>query len=235
MKTLNLLLTLSSLNVILITIERFSFTTKIILQPYSFLRLHEVFQITVLILITIVIPFFLLKEITHNFETLKTKKGLALGLAFVVGVYLYGTGNGVHELASYLFNTFCPTKHFSSLQCQSMYFNDYYFGNILYFVGAFLTNISLIVFERIKPNINFSKKDMVVTSINSLVLAFAIFAYSAFDRVLVGLVYSVFTMIAVYFFLFTWKKKYIYIPFTLYIAIAYTIGTLASIVVRFVR
>lgn len=233
MKTLNLLLTLSSLNVILVTVERFSFTTKIILQPYSFLRLHEVFQITVLIFITIVIPFFILKEITHNFISLKNPKGTIVGLTFVIGVYFYATGNGIHELASYLFNTFCPTKNFSSLQCQSMYFNDYYFGNILYFAGAFLTNISLIIFERIKPNINFSKKDMVVTSINSLVLAFAIFAYSAFDRVLVGFVYSMLTTIVAYLFLFTWKKKYIYIPFTLYLTIAYTIGTLASLIVRF--
>lgn len=235
MKTLNFLLTLSSLNVILVTIERFSFTTKIVLQPYSFLRLHEVVQIITLILFTVIIPFFLLKEITGNFGTLKTTKGTLLGLAFIIGVYFYATGNGIHELASYLFNTFCPIKNFSSLQCQSMYFNDYYFGNILYFTGAFLMNTSLLIFERIKPNINFSKKDLVVTSINSLVLAFAVFAYAAFDRVLVGIVYSMLTMITVYFFLFTWKKKYIRIPFTFYIAIAYTIGTLASILVRFIR
>lgn len=232
MKTINILLILSSLNIILVTVERFSFTTKIVLDPYGFLRLHEVFQILTLILFTVIIPFFLLKEISHNFDFLKTTKGMLLALAFIIGVYFYATGNGVHELASYLFNTFCPVKNFSSPECKSMYFNDYYFGNILYFVGAFLMNISLLVLERIKPNLNFSKKDLMVTSINSFVYAFAIFAYAAFDRVLVGLVYSLIVMIIADLSLLTFNKGYQKIPFTFYLALSYTVGTIASIVIR---
>src|SRR5579859_1640300 len=105
MKRLNVLLTLSSFVVLLVTIERFSFTTNVVLQPYNFLRLHEVIQTTVIILATVLILFFLFKEVSQNFTLLQSKKGTVLGLLFITGIYFYATGNGMHELASYLFNT----------------------------------------------------------------------------------------------------------------------------------
>jgi hypothetical protein len=49
MKRLQILFSLNSLAVVLVSIERFSFTTHILLQPYHFLRLHEVIQITVVL------------------------------------------------------------------------------------------------------------------------------------------------------------------------------------------
>lgn len=233
MKRLNFFLTLSSLNVLLVTIERFSFTTKIILQPYSFLRFHEVIQMSVIILATVVIPFFILQELTRNFESLKTQRGLILGLIFLIGVYFYATGNGVHELGSHLFNTFCDTKQFRTILCGAMFFNDYYFGNILYFLGAILMTIPLLLFERKNPNPKFTKKDFIILFINSLVFAFTIFAYAAFDRVLVGLAYSLIMMIIVDVLLFTSKKKFLTLPYTTYAAIAYTLGTVASLLVRY--
>src|SRR5438045_629752 len=100
MKRLHILFTVTSIEVLLVIIERLSFTTKIILQPDSFLRLHEVVQMSVLILISVILPFLLLKEVTDNFALLKTKNSLWITLAFVIGVYFYATGNGAHEIAS---------------------------------------------------------------------------------------------------------------------------------------
>src|SRR5579872_1187583 len=104
MKRLHILLTLSSINVILVSIERFSPTTTILLQPDNFLRLHEMIQMTLLILFTVIIPAFVLRELTVNFKLLQSKKGAALGLLFTVGIYFYATGNGLHEVASFLLN-----------------------------------------------------------------------------------------------------------------------------------
>ena len=233
MKRLNWLFTLSSLSVILVTIERFSFTGKILLQPYGFLRLHEVFQMTVLILFTTVIPFFLLRETSDNFELIKTKKGFLVGLLFITGVYFYATGNGVHEVASFAFNTYCNTVNISGEQCGSMFFNDYYFGNILYFIGAFLMNITFMIFERMKPNKNFTKKDFTPLLINSVIYSLAIFAYSAFDRVLVGLVYTLLMTAAIYPFIIWGKRKFSRMPVTAYLAITYTVGLAASLIFRF--
>src|SRR5260221_14480002 len=115
-----------------------------------------------IILATVVLPFFLLKELSKNFDLLKSKKGTLLALMFMIGIYFYSTGNGVHEVASYLFNTFCNTKHITNIPCGSMFFNDYYFGNILYFIGGLLFTIPLILFERMNPDKIFTKNDFII-------------------------------------------------------------------------
>lgn len=236
MKRLNWLFTLTSLDVVLVSIERFSFTGKILLQPYSFLRLHELVQMSVLILISALLPFFILKEVSHNFETVKTKKGMILATLFITGLYFYATGNGLHELASFQFNTFCNTRvNYWGQLCGSMFFNDYYTGNILYFIGAYLMNLSLILIEMMKPRLTITKKDYAPIIINSVIYGLAIFAYSGFDRVLVGLIFSIFLMVTIDLLLLKNKKIWKRLPFTTYSALTYTIGTVASILVRLFR
>lgn len=235
MKRLNLLFSLSSLSVILITIERFSFTTKILLAPYEFLRLHELIQMTILILITVLIPTFLLREVSKNFESLKSKKGWSLTLMFIIGMYFIATGNGVHEISSFNFNTFCDTKNFSGNLCGSMFFNDYYFGNILYFIGALLMNSSLLFLEKMRSYVKFSRNDIAITLVNSFIYAFAIFAYAAFDRVIIGLIYSLMmTTIALSLFL-SIKRRYLYYPVITYTTTTYVLGFTASLVAIFIR
>src|SRR5438067_7579733 len=139
MKRLHILFSLNSLAVVLVSIERFSFTTRVLLQPYQFLRLHEALQIGVLILATVLIPFFLLREVTGNFSLLAKDKrrGMVLGSVFLAGIYFYASGNAFHELASFLFNQYCDVTSVSGPLCASLFFNDYYTGNVLYFIGAF--------------------------------------------------------------------------------------------------
>jgi hypothetical protein len=217
--------------VVLVTIERFSFTTKILLPPDNFLRLHEVFQIVTLILFTVLIHFFVLKEVTGNFKDLQTKRGFWLTTIFIIGIYLYATGNGVHELGSFIFNSYCPLFNFTSAVCKSAFINDYYFGNGLYFVGAYLMTIPLILFERRHPS-SLDRRNLIILFINSLVYALAIFAYAAFDRVAVGLIFSVITLVSVLILLRTAERKYTQIPFTLYTAIAYGVGTIGALLVK---
>lgn len=235
MNRLNLWLTFSSLSVLLVTIERFSPTTKIILQPFNFLRVHEVVQMMLIILATTLIPFMIFKELTQNFTLLKKKNVFVWAILFIIGIYFYATGNGVHEVASYIFNTFCNTKQVQQGFCGSSFFNDYYFGNIVYFIGAYLMVIPLIFIERENPGPKFDRKNWIILIINAVVFAFAIFAYAAFDRVLVGLVYSVISTISVLYLLFSSKKKYNSLPYTSYAVITYTLGTIASLLVRFLR
>ena len=233
MKKVNWILTLLSLNGLLVTVERFSFTTKVFLQPYNFLRLHELFQMTVIILISVILPFYLLRELTHNFSDLKTKPGFWLGLLFIVGVYFYATGNGLHEVSSHLFNTYCPHTNFSGNLCGSMFFNDYYVGNGFYFIGLFMVMVALILFERQSPNTAFSPADLRITVINSVVYAFLMFAYAAFDVVNVGLIFSVISAAVAGYLLFSAKTKYRFLPFTTYNFIAYTLASIGAFLVRF--
>jgi hypothetical protein len=233
MHRINWLFTFSSINVLLVTLERFSFTTTILLSPYNFLRLHEVLQISTLILFTVLIPLFLLREVTQQWAALQMRYGMLLLTLFMIGVYFYATGNGVHELASFQFNTYCEPNSATGALCGGMFFNDYYFGNGLYFLGAILMNLPLLEFERRNPNPTFGSRDLPILVINSLIYALAIFAYAAFDRVWVGFVYAVLLTVIVDAILLFGKKSYTHRPITLWLAIAYTVGTLASLPVRF--
>lgn len=229
-----LLLTLTSFNVALVTIERFSFTTQILLAPYDFLRLHEVVQMVLLVLFTVLIPTLLLREVTDNFRLLQKKYGIALFILFISGVYLYATGNGVHELASFVFNTYCDTENITDNLCGGLFFNDYYFGNGVYFLGAFLMNLSLLMFEYFEPVLMLSKKQMKFLLVNALLYALALFAYATYDRVLIGLVYSIIMTAVISLFYIFGKKDRFGIPVTFYLLICYTLGSIASIIVRFV-
>jgi hypothetical protein len=231
MNRINVLLTLSSLDVLLVTAERFSPTTQIFLQPYGFLRLHEVLQICTLILFTVLIPTFVLREVTHGFETLRERGGALILALFVAGVYFYATGNGVHELASHQLNTFCASPDESQM-CQGMFFNDYYFGNGLYFVGAYLMNTTLIVLEGRRPLPAASRRDMVIVAVNALFYSLAIIAYAAIDVVVVGLVFTLVSMVTIDALLLRSRHAFATRPFTSYAALAYTVGGVVALVLR---
>jgi len=237
MKRLHILFSLTSLSVVLVTIERFSLTTQVLLQPYNFLRLHEVIQILILILATVLIPFFLFKTVTDDFALLKTsKKNLFLGVLFIVGIYFYASGNAFHELASFLLNQYCDVKRVSGALCGSLFFNDYYTGNIFYFIGAFLLVIPLILFEISYPRLTMQRRDFWLLLPNALIYALAIIAYAAFDVVLVGLIYTLLTtlvIIAILVILLIQRKKLLHLPVTSYMTLTYTIGAIVSCIIRF--
>ena len=87
MTKLNWVFTLASLNVLLVMVERVSPTTALVLAPHHFLRLHELLQITTLILFTVILPLFVLQIVTHNFRGFQTGRGFAHLVVFIIGVY----------------------------------------------------------------------------------------------------------------------------------------------------
>ena len=232
MRRLHILLTLSSLNVILVSIERFSPTTQILLQPDDFLHLHELLQITTLILFTVIIPAFLLQYLTDNFSLLRSRRGAALGLLFVVGVYFYATGNGLHEVANSLFYQYCPTDDFESAICKSMFIDSYYVGNILYFIGAWAFTVPLLIFEQMQPRDLMNRTDMALIAVNAIFWALAIIAYAGFDRVLVGFVFSVIMLITTVFLFVRVRRDYRTLPYTFYTILVFGLGVAGSIIVR---
>lgn len=232
MRKLHILLTLTSLNVILVSIERFSPTTDILLQPDDFLRLHELLQMTTLILFTVIIPAFVLQYLTDDFALLGSRNGAALGLMFLIGVYFYATGNGVHEVASFLFNQYCPTEDFEAAVCKSAYINDYYVGNILYFIGAWAFTVPLLIFEQMRPRDRMSRNDIILIVVNAIFFALAIIAYAGFDRVLVGFVFSVIMLITVVFLFLRANRDYRTLPYTFYTILVYAMGLAGSLIAR---
>ena len=232
MKTVNRLITLVSLTTVVITLERISPTTRILLPPYDFLHLHEVVQVGLITAFSVLISFLVLRAVSRNFSLLQDLRGAILGSLFVLGVYFYATGNGAHEVASFMFNEFCDTKHFSSAACGSMYINDYFFGNVVYFVGLGLSTIAVILLELRRPDLSYTRKDARVTVANGLVLALTFIAYDAFDRVAVGLV-STIVLAAIYdLLLLRSKARFRTVPFTLYSALGFTVAAVFAIPLR---
>jgi hypothetical protein len=86
MKRLNWLLTCVSLVVLVVTVERFSFTTRVVLPPSNFLRVHEVLQMALIILTTVVMSWLLLQALSDDFALLTSPRGRRLALVFLIGV-----------------------------------------------------------------------------------------------------------------------------------------------------
>lgn len=233
MTNLNKILTLSSINVLLVTVERFSFTTKILFEPYGFIRLHELLQGPVFLTIAIVLNFFIFREVSNNFSAIKTKIGLWLGALFTAGVYLYGLGEGWHEVASFTFNQHCDVKNFVGNLCGGLFINDYYTGNILFFKGAVAMSLALLLLEKMNLSKAYNGKALLILLINSVVYAFTFFAYAGFDRVLVGLYSTAILMIIADLIFWSVRKKWRQYPYLTYSAFAYTLATIASLIVRF--
>ena len=232
MNRLNWIFTWASVSVLLVTVEQFSFTGKVFLQPDSFLRLHELVQMSGLILLTVILPLLMLKEVTGNLARLKEPGGWKLLLLFVIGVYFYATGNGFHEASSFYFNSFCDVNKFVGSLCTSLFINDYYTGNILYFLGGILMIMPILYWEKSHPVAKWSGREMKIMVANAVFYALAIFAYAGFDRVLVGLVYSAIVALWAGYLWWQVRKEFRKYPVISYTALTYTLGVVGAMVVR---
>ena len=95
--------------------------------------------------------------------------------------------------------------------------------------------LSLLFIEKLNPITKFERKELAILGINALVYSLAIFAYAAFDAVLVGLTYSVIiTAISLALF-YSIRKNYIKHPVITYTTLTYALGTVLAILVRFSR
>ncbi|MBV9582895.1 MAG: hypothetical protein JO057_30285 [Chloroflexi bacterium] len=228
MNRLNGAFTITSVLVLAVTIERFSFTTTIVLQPFSFIRLHELLQGPILLTLFLVVSTYVLKELSHGFTTLRYPL-LAL---FVVGAYLYGLGEGWHEVTSFTLNQYCDAQAISGDLCGGLFVNDYYTGNVLFFVGAIGMAAALMILERMHPTSAWDNRNLVIGAVNSVIYSFTFFAYAAFDLVLVGLYSTALLMVISLALLAGVARHWRQYPFISYSALAYTLATAASLIVR---
>ena len=233
MNKLNWLFTIYSLVALVIIIERLSPITRVLLQPYNFIRMHEINQTVIFLTITVIIAVLQLRIITNDFKALKDRQNLMLFLLFTVGVYLFGAGEGWHEVASFTLNSYCNIHKIINQLCGGLYINDFYAGNIIFFIGAVLINTTILALSARFPMKIFSQKDQTILFINSIVYAFTWFAYAAFDEVLVGLFFSALLMLVSLYYFFRIKNNWRAYPYIIYSALAYTLATLSTLLVKF--
>jgi hypothetical protein len=232
MKRINIIVSLYTLTAIVIIIERLLPATQVLLQPYDFIRLHEINQTVIFLPITVILSFLVLKSVTDDFRTLGRRVNTFLGAIFVCGAYLYGAGEGWHEVASFTLNTYCDVENLSGNLCQGLFINDYYAGNLIFFVGGVMMNTVLLVLATQQRMERFTNTDLAILLVNSLVYALAWFAYAAFDVVLLGLFFA--TLLAVISLVALMRVKWNAreYPYITYSAVAYTLATIATVIYR---
>ena len=116
--------------------------------------------------------------------------------------------------------------------CKSMFFDAYYVGNILYFIGALAFTVPLLIFEQMQPRYRMTRTDSIGVAVNALFWALALTAYAGFDRVLVGLVFVAIMLIIAVFLFVRSRQHYRMLPYTFYTLLAYGLAVAASVIVR---
>ena len=232
MKRINTIVTLYTLTALVIIIERLSSATRVLLQPHDFIRLHEINQTVLFLPITVILSFFILKWVTDNFQTLNSKSNTLLAVVFVCGAYLYGAGEGWHEVASFTLNTYCDVNNLAGELCNGLFINDYYAGNLIFFIGGVMMNASVLALATQHREQRFDNKDMTILLVNSLVYAFTWFAYAAFDIVVLGLYFAALLAIISIVAFLTVKRNTREYPYITYSVVAYILATVATIIYR---
>lgn len=233
MRPLNKLFTFYSLVVLIIIIERLLPHTRTLIQPHNVISIHQLIQTVIFIPLTIILSFFSIKIITNDFHALKEKDNVLLVLLFVIGVYFIGAGEGWHEVTNFMLHTYCNTNQSFNNICGSLYINSFYTGNVIFFIGGVFTCLSLLTLARKLPTPTFSKNQLIILLLNSIVYAFTWFAYTAFDTVFVGFFFSALLMVISLGFLSVVRKAWKAYPFIVYNAVAYSLATIATCIVRF--
>ena len=151
-----------------------------------------------------------------------------MNLLFLVGVYLLGASYGDHEVTNYLHTRFCLDDPSSDL-CRIVIFNDDEFSHWVFFTGFVLVNAALLFLQTIfsyREAIRGS--DIVLLVVNALFLGSGIFANLAFE--VIGLDLYVVALLAVISVYLIWRRGRQ--PLFIYYAAAYTLGLVATLLVK---
>lgn len=181
-------------------------------------------------LLSIVLYFFLKREIAQDSPFRKTTKYTLLSLLFIVGIYFFGAGSGTHEFANYLNGRFCEAGKVQTAICNIIAYNDDEFSHIVYFIGFLLLNAVIIFMEFAMPRkTDMTRLDFVFIVINALFIALGIFANLAFEETGLDLYIVGALMLLTHGILIWGGKSMSQLPVTFYFAVAFTLSFIGTI------
>lgn len=214
------LLSVQSIVVILVSINRLSRLTEGYVLPNQFLRWVDLINMLVLPLIS-TLAFYLLKN--HLPYASPARDGLwhrVLGSMFIVGVYLLAASYGDHEVTNYLHVRFCPTDTTSDL-CRIIIYNDDEFSHLIFFTGFVVVNASILLLQMLFPHRGtLGLADLGLLVLNGLFIGLGIFANQAFEQI--GLDLYVVALLALLALALLWRGGRQ--PLPIYYAVAYCLG-----------
>ena len=227
---IHLWLTIQSIVIILVSINRLgSFTLGYVAQN-EFLRWVDFNNMLMLPLMSIVAFYLLKKQVEYDNPRQNSGAHLALNLAFIIGIYLLGAGYGNHEVTNYLHTRFCSAGETNSL-CRIIVFNDDEFSHWVFFIGFVLVNAALmllqVLFPRTQPLV---RQDAVLLAVNGLFIGAGIFANLAFE--VIGIDLYVVASLAFLALWLLWKRGPQ--PLLVYYTVAYSLGLIGTAVYKLI-
>lgn len=180
---IHILLSVQSLVVILVSVNRLTTLTTGYVTANEFLRWVDFNNMLVLPLISLLAFYLLKKHIERGILVYHGPWHLSVNLAFVVGIYLTGVSYGDHEVTNYLHIRFCAEEPTSDL-CRIIIFNDDAFSHWLFFAGFVLVNASLLLIQLLFPySTPLTQEDVAMLIGNGFFIGLGIFANLAFEAI----------------------------------------------------
>lgn len=180
---IHVLLTVQTLVIILLSINRLSTLTLGYVTANEFLRWVDLNNMLVLPLISMMAFYLLKKQIEYDSPAREGRWHLALNLTFLTGVYLLAAGYGDHEITNYLHVRFCLEDEASDI-CRIIIFNDDEFSHWVFFAGFVLINAGLMLLQTLFPYYGLlERRDVVLLVLNALFISLGIFANLAFETI----------------------------------------------------
>ncbi|MEU3795815.1 hypothetical protein [Streptomyces fructofermentans] len=179
-RPLHMLLCLSSVTIVLISINRKSPVTLAFVADNHFLRWVEVNNM-ILGLCTVLLYHLISVQLISGSDKQLGSGRAGLHVMFIVGAYFYALSLGNHEISNYLHGSFCLSS--PSQFCDIISFNDNIFSDFLFIIGFTLLNITVILTQSIFPSLRrMSLWDNVAVSLNAMFVATGIVANLAFEK-----------------------------------------------------
>ena len=218
------LLTVQTLVIILLSINRLSTLTLGYVAPNQFLRWVDLNNMLILPLISLTAFYLLKQHLAYSNPAYQGTWHRTLGVIFVIGVYLTGASYGDHEVTNYLHVRFCTDNPTTDL-CRIVIFNDDEFSHWLFFTGFVLTNAVLMGLQVLFPwRTSLARSDVGLLIINGLFIGLGVFANLAFEQI--GLDLYVVALLALLAIGLLWR--YGRQPLLIYYSTAYCLGLLAT-------
>ena len=221
---LHWLLSIQSLVVVLVSINRLSSLTLGYVATNEFLRWVDFHNMLTLPLVSLVSFYLVKKQLEQNAPSRQGRRQMYLNLAFIIGIYLLGASYGNHEVTNYLHVRFCPDGGSSPL-CSIVIFNDDEFSHWLFFTGFVFVNAALMLMQVLFPYpLRTSGGDRALLVLNGLFIGAGIFANLAFEAI--GLDLFVVALLAFLALGLLWRRGAQ--PLLVYYSSAYSLGLIAT-------
>lgn len=218
------LLTVQSVVIILLSINRLSTLTLGYVATNQFLRWVDLNNMLVLPLISLSALYLLKKHLEYDNAAREGFWHRTLGLTFMIGVYLLGAGYGDHEVTNYLHGRFCGQGPSNDL-CRIIIFNDDEFSHWVFFAGFVLTNAMIMLMQIVFPwRAQLTRGATLLLVINGLFIALGVFANLAFEVIELDLYIVALLAVLAVGLLWRYGKQ----PLLIYYSTVYVVGLVAT-------